>query len=106
MVDVRSWYRFETYLPTMSRHEICNPEEMGYGWVTEANWRETSRLGNGTYHTTTSRHEIFFPEEMGYGWVTKAYWRETCRLGKDSEPISQQRAGTKFAFQKKWFTVG
>ena len=79
---------------------------MGYGSVTEANWRETCRLGNGTYLPTTSRHEICFPEEMYYGCVTEANLRETFRLGKDTEPISQQRAGTKFGFQKKWVTVG
>ena len=91
---------------TTSRHEICSPTEQGYGWVTEANWRETCRLGNGTYLPTTSWHEICSPEEMGYGWVTEANWWETCRLGKDTESISQQRAGMKFAFQKKWVTVG
>ena len=63
---------------------------MGYGWVMEANWPETCRLGNGTYLPIMSQHEICFPKGMGYGWVTEANWRETCRLGKDTEPISQQ----------------
>ena len=79
---------------------------MGHGWVTEASWRETCQLDNGTYLPTTSWHGICFPQEMGYGCVTKANLRETFRLGKDTEPISQQRAGTKFAFQKKWVTIG